>query len=741
MKFNSIKWTVLTAVALVMLYAATWVGAGTTGIISGVVKNSEDGTPISGANIFVGNTKLTAVTDSSGYFVITNVPPGDYEVRAEMVGYGTEKLGSVQVAMDVTASVEIKMKQEAIKEAEVIVTRARPMINLETTNTLNLLTSGQETMAKSDPTSVNTVPGVLSTLPGVIIDPNGTGGVHIRGGRTDQVGYYVEGIPVTDPNTGFFSTDLFTTGVSRFQSYPGGFGAEFGNAISGVLNEVKLTGSQLTGLSLDTQGGNDAFRSGVAQIGGESPDGFSYYAGSILQDNNITGSTLLESQKYADSIAKLVWPMKNDKITVMALQGSLVGFLKTYHDSGNYNEPTPHENDFMRQRYLVGAVSWSHNFSPKSFLSVQPYYIYCATVQNLMGGYGCFLNSWSAQKGLQLNYTSQLSEKHLLKTGGSLLQSTNSYYLFYGFPYYRADVNTFQNALFVEDQVKINDKLTAQLGARYESITYDRTVRENASEHIITPRVGMSYAVDDRTAWKTSWGRYSKWLPASTVQTVYFDPGYPSELGATESQKSTSIDLSYEKQITPTIAMRITPFYAKYDNLGDYVTINGVTSYANIGEGRSGGVEVYFRKKLAQNWQGWLSYTYSGTKANRADAGYLNDLFYTSWDQRHTLSIVSDYKTGPWAHGLRADFGSGRADIATYDPLLQQRARPFFVVTYNLSYNLPAGSRLGNSIYLSIYNVFNNRQAMQYSWEYDGTRAVDSVLPERSISMGLTRAF
>ena len=760
MRLSHIKWTVLPAVAFVLLYAATWVGAGTTGIISGVVKNAQDDAPISGANIFVGNTKLTAVTDASGYFVITNVAPGDYEVRAEMVGYGTATQGSVQVAMDVTASVEFEMKQEAITEAEVVVTRPRPMINTEATNTLNQLTAGQQDMARSDPASLHTVPGVLSALPGVVVDPDGMGSAHFRGGRSDQVGYYIEGIPVTDPNTGFFSTNLFTTGVSRFQSYPGGSGAEFGNAISGVLNEVKMTGSQLKGVNLDTQGGNQTFRSGFAEVGGETPDGFSYYAGSILQENDMTGAPELVSQQYADSMAKLVWPMKNDKITVLALQGSLAGFMKGFHNTGNYDQPTPYENDFVRQRYLVSAVSWSHNFSPKSFLTVQPYYIDCGTVINAMGG---FMNSWSAQKGLQLNYTGQLSEKHLFKAGGSLLQSTNSYYLFFSpDPYLRADVNTLQNALFVEDQMKISDRLTAQLGARYESITYDRTGRQwvegegysgdpigDVSQHIVTPRAGLSYAVDERTAWKTSWGRYSKWLPSYTVQSVYFDPddpyteAYTAGLGATEPQKSTSIDLSYEKQVTPSVALRITPFYAKYENLGDNVYDNdtGITSFANLGEGRSSGVEVYLRKKLADNWQGWLSYTYSSTKANRADMGYPNDLFYTSWDQRHRLSLVSDYRTGPWAHGLRADVGSGRADIAYYNPLLQQRAKSFVVVTYNVSYDLPAGSRLGNSIYLSIYNVFNNRQAMQYSWDYMETRSANSLLPERFVSLGLTRAF
>ena len=760
MQISRVRTAVLIASIILGVCTAVWVGAGTTGIISGVVKSAEDGTPVSGANVIVGGTKLSTVTDENGYFVITNVAPGEYEITAEMVGLATELIGNVQVAMDTTARVDFEMRQEAIPEAEVIVTRPRPMISTDVANTLNLLNSGQEDLTRADPASVGAVPGVLSTLPGVIVDPNGMGAVHMRGGRADQIGYYLEGIPVTDPNMGFFSTNLFTTGVNKFQTYPGGFGAEYGNAISGVLNEVKKTGSQFPGLGIHTEGGNQGFRSTKTEIGGGIPDDFNYYVGTVLQRNDMDGGPILRRQRYSDSVAKLVWPSTDDTVTFFALQGSLAGLLDTYHNVGNYNQPTPYEPDFMRQRYAIGAVSWSHNFSPRSFVRVQPYYIYSTTVQNMMGGFGAFLNAWSAQRGVQLMYTSQLNEQHLLKVGGSMLDATNSYYMFYGFPYYRADVNTFQTALFAQDQIRLNDHWTAEAGARFEGIKYDRTGNQwvpgsgysgtpipDVAESSITPRLGLTYSVDPNTAWKASWGQYTKFLPSSSVQAVYFDPDDPfseammSGLGSTAPQRNTSMELSFEKQLSNSLACRVTPFHAKYENLGEYVDEAGISTYRNLGQGKSTGVEVAVRKKMSHNWSGWLSYTYAQTKANRADAGFLNNFFYTSWDQRHTMSLVTDYRTGPWAHTVRADLGSGRADMATYDPTLQQRARPHFVVTYTVSLNLPKGSALADSIYLSVYNLFGNRQALQYSWDWMGVRSVDSTVPSRFISFGFGRAY
>ncbi len=125
-------------------------------------------------------------------------------------------------------------------------------------------------------------------------------------------------------------------------------------------------------------------------------------------------------------------------------------------------------------------------------------------------------------------------------------------------------------------------------------------------------------------------------------------------------------------------------------------------------------------------------------KANRDDLGLSDNMYYTSWDQRHTLTLVADYKTGKFAQNIRADFGSGRADIAAPD--IQERASPWFVASYNLSFALPKNSSLGSSIYLNIFNILNTRQTLRYS--NDGTgRVQDSWMPGRFVSVGVSNTF
>ncbi|MCX6377446.1 MAG: carboxypeptidase-like regulatory domain-containing protein, partial [Armatimonadetes bacterium] len=101
---------------------------GTTGIISGVVTDSATGDKLAGVNVIVEGTNLTTVTDPNGYYVITNVPPGDYKVTASLVGYSNVQIAKVSVLMDITFSVDCAMSPAVAEEETVVVRESRPMI-------------------------------------------------------------------------------------------------------------------------------------------------------------------------------------------------------------------------------------------------------------------------------------------------------------------------------------------------------------------------------------------------------------------------------------------------------------------------------------------------------------------------------------------------------------------------------------------------------------------------------------
>ncbi len=750
-----------------MSIAGITVYAATTGSVSGIVKDAAN-TPISGANVVIEGTTLTTVTDDQGRFVITNVPPGDYQVTVQMVGYRTETLANVQVIMDSVASADFSLTEQAIAEEAVVVNRPRPMINPEMVNTFNLVNVQQETQTRTDALSVRTAPGVLSTLPGVIVESDGTGQMHLRGGKPDQVGWYFEGIPITDPNTGTFGTNLMTTGMSQFQMYTGAFSAEYGNAISGALNEVIKTGVNTPGLNTATEGGGNKFGSMVGEFGGGESNSFNYYVSANVMQGDVD-STFIKRLEYSDNVVKMVWPSAKDKITLVATEGSQVGLLENYHTIDAYNNPVSAEKDSIQQRFALGGVEWSHNINSGSYVSVQPYYHFFTGVTSAMGGSfgsGQGTDIWSNRMGIQAKYVNQLNPIHSIKLGGSFVKSNNNYFLAlyypewdYYYPYFNADVDTTDNSLYAEDQMTLSEKLIFTAGIRRDSITYDRTGLAyvegsgytgdpvgDVTESKVTPRFGVSYAGDSTSAWKASWGKYSKFVPSNAAQTIYCNPAdeaWGPGLGSTDPQMSTNYELTYEKQATDTLAWRATYFHNHFDNLGIYELLNsGAYLYTNVGEGKSEGVELYVRKKMSDNWQGWLSYTNAKARSNRADFGLNDQMYYTTWDQRDTLSMVTEYKNKNLVHSLRADYGSGRPDRISdaTEIAIQSRANPYIIFSYNMKMSLPQGSSLGDSLYLDIYNIFNNHQTLQWNANATG-KTRDSWIPSRSFSLGLTKAY
>ena len=62
--------------------------------ISGFVRDDATGEPISYANVFLAETSLGSATNVDGYFVITNVPFGSYQLLASMIGFKIQKQDS-----------------------------------------------------------------------------------------------------------------------------------------------------------------------------------------------------------------------------------------------------------------------------------------------------------------------------------------------------------------------------------------------------------------------------------------------------------------------------------------------------------------------------------------------------------------------------------------------------------------------------------------------------------------------
>lgn len=211
--------------------------AGSTGKIMGRVTDATTGKPLVGVNVFINELNLGAAADLDGQFYILNVPVGIYTVQAQYIGYSGMEITEVKVNADLTTPLDIELSSEIIQSSEtVVVVAKRALVQKD-------LTASRRTLTSDDLADmpVASVEGAVSLSAGAVND----GGLHLRGGRATEVVYLFDGIALNDPLTGNPNdADVPIMAVDEANILSGGFGAEYGNAQSGVINIVSSEGRQ-----------------------------------------------------------------------------------------------------------------------------------------------------------------------------------------------------------------------------------------------------------------------------------------------------------------------------------------------------------------------------------------------------------------------------------------------------------------------------------------------------------------
>ncbi|MBN1350123.1 TonB-dependent receptor [candidate division KSB1 bacterium] len=205
---------------------------GTSGTLAGYVLDEKNGAPLPGANVMIQNTKLGAATDAKGFFIIINVPPGIFTVEARMIGYSTVIQHNVKVLVDLRTTIRFNLSEEAIQGQEVVITAERPMLQKDVTATAHFVAPEELEFIP-----VTTIQEVVDLQPGVAAG-------HIRGGRKTEVMYLVDGIPIQEVIEGEIGSDLPNSAVVDLTVQTGGFNAEYGNAMSGVVNIITQEGQE-----------------------------------------------------------------------------------------------------------------------------------------------------------------------------------------------------------------------------------------------------------------------------------------------------------------------------------------------------------------------------------------------------------------------------------------------------------------------------------------------------------------
>lgn len=225
----------LIALGIFMVASAAY--GSTSGKISGRVTDAETGTPLPGVNVVLEGETLGASTDLNGMYYIINVPVGVYNVRASMMGYAETRVSDVKVLGDLTTEVNFNLTTQVLEAGQVVeVVAERPMVQKD-------LTSGRSIVSAEDikEMPVESVSGIIGTKAGVVTGTDGA--IHIRGGRSSEVSYMIDGVPMTNPAWGGLSSGVENNAVQELQILSGTFNAEYGQAMSGVINIVTKEGA------------------------------------------------------------------------------------------------------------------------------------------------------------------------------------------------------------------------------------------------------------------------------------------------------------------------------------------------------------------------------------------------------------------------------------------------------------------------------------------------------------------
>jgi len=328
--------------------------AQTTGSLTGKVVGS-DGKPVAGATIKVlGTSPLRgAVAKSDGTYLIAGIRAGEYDVQVTSVGYTSQTRSNVRISVDQEARIDFTLGTgTTMKDSTIIVAKRNPPVNIGSTTKTQSISS--EELQRSTRTSIQSAAALNAG-----VSTAGVNGLAIRGGRASETSIRVDGVKTGDPFTGGFGATssgyyptISTLAVSEVQVISSGFGPEYGDVLSGVVNSVTRTGRP------DRYEGVFRFRTQVPALYGSSDPITVKKAGTNI-DTTLPGAKLQGS---------------GSQIYEFGFGGPIPGLSNaTFYLTGKYNpvdynsasyEVYDMSEEFARQRAPIAQQVWGYALDP-----------------------------------------------------------------------------------------------------------------------------------------------------------------------------------------------------------------------------------------------------------------------------------------------------------------------------------------------------------------------------------------
>ncbi len=387
---------------ILLLFVLNAIRAEKAGSIIGVVTDSSNAL-LPGVNIMIKGTYYGTSTDSEGVYRFNDIPEGSYDMQVSMIGYKVILKTGVLIKPKEIVSIDFKMQETVLSFGEdIIVMGKKPLFDVDETSSISRV-SKEDIQTKV----VSSVEDILSEQIGVTTQDNE---IHIRGGRIDESMFIVDGFSVKDPLSGY-SGNLFVNAdaIEELEIITGGYNAEYGQAMSGVVNIKLKDGREGYSGSLKyssdrlfpNQFNSDKFE---FNIGGPFLKHFSFFLNGYgkMYDGNLPVADKLYPHRYwnpillSDSSAddlmlKLSGRENNDWHMLYKLTWELTSQKKismSYDASMNINQgyfmPRAFSSTYFPYRYInildnyntitrdtrLFNMNWTHTLSSQSFYEI-----------------------------------------------------------------------------------------------------------------------------------------------------------------------------------------------------------------------------------------------------------------------------------------------------------------------------------------------------------------------------------
>lgn len=520
--------------ALLFVTVPAPIRAETIGKIAGHVFDQATGDPLPGVNLQIPGTNLRSISGPRGEYFMVNVPIGTHDIEARMIGYLTVLSAGISVSADLTTRADFSLQTTVLDLNEtLIITAPRPMIRQD-------MTASSEVLRAEDIRTlpVSSVSDIIALQSGTVRDAKGE--LHIRGGRSDEITYYVDGTEFRDPMLGGIGTVLNLDSIEEMVINRGGFDAQYGDAMSGIVNimtkegHAGYSGRFRNTISLQSQydvrkgsygspGANGRNISG--SLGGPLPlmgnSGSFFIAGQQL----LTGNYLPHNSRQTQSI--------NGNITLRPhplLKVKIAG-----HVSESTQEIYDHRDDVsgMSYDFNLGGLpekrdrSRGLNLSVNHSLTPQTYYtarLYRFTTRSKLAPTRIFDQYWDQWPGYSQDpggrYTGQIYNDNLQigeRFGGLHFTDGNDF-----LPWFRQSKTTYNGARFdLSSQISYRNQLQFGMEGQWYKVAWDeksfQQTTPSGEQYEANPVEGALYLQNKLLL--------ARWILNGGIRMDYFDTG------------------------------------------------------------------------------------------------------------------------------------------------------------------------------------------------------------------------